>query len=386
MLFMSIKAFSETISETKPEMVLNFPAGDSSIQLGIDTIAHQFDTDKDYSANSILFTGSFFFILDNVNNRIVKYTSDFKFIDTIDCNSNGLIRTWISPPYLFAGYNSIGSNRLRNAFFFDYQKNKPACVPIDRINIAMPYALVERFGDTFYFQQRDGVYFGIKTTETDGKQTSIFINQTQLLHNFGLLNSNRYHLEGDLFFDHDQLISRAPKTVYRYFHNLRDFDPNYGDFINNCEFYPLPNGNYFFTAHREIWILSNTGKILQYSLLPKGSQTSGYTPSIDGYVYYLNADFDKGSTMLYRLGPFPELMLGYNGKVGICNDNNVNVRESSTVQSPIVARLSKGLPARILEMTKKPETIAGQTSVWLKIRLWDRTEGWVFGAFLDIPN
>ena len=49
-----------------------------------------------------------------------------------------------------------------------------------------------------------------------------------------------------------------------------------------------------------------------------------------------------------------------------------------------VTKLAKGTPVRILGQTDKPETIAGQKGLWYQVRLWDRTEGWVFGAFLDV--
>ena len=85
---------------------------------------------------------------------------------------------------------------------------------------------------------------------------------------------------------------------------------------------------------------------------------------------------------MYRIGPYQDLLLGKS----VVIDDHVNIRKDPSTQAAILMQIGRGTSVFVLGQTDKPETIAGKSAVWYHVRLWDRTEGWVFGAFLDIAK
>jgi len=75
---------------------------------------------------------------------------------------------------------------------------------------------------------------------------------------------------------------------------------------------------------------------------------------------------------------------------GRLNDGGVRLRLEPSTKGEILGTYPNKTGFRILERTGKEETIAGQKSDWVKVRLLDGKEGWFFGSFVhnlyDGPN
>jgi uncharacterized protein YgiM (DUF1202 family) len=76
--------------------------------------------------------------------------------------------------------------------------------------------------------------------------------------------------------------------------------------------------------------------------------------------------------------------MDYRSDSAVLNDSQVRLRDSPGIEGKILYKLSKGEIVRILDKSKKQETINGTTSFWYQVEDWDRLEGWVFGKYLDI--
>jgi hypothetical protein len=72
--------------------------------------------------------------------------------------------------------------------------------------------------------------------------------------------------------------------------------------------------------------------------------------------------------------------------LGILNDSHVRIRKSPNLQSEHIGYLYKDQRVQILEQTENTMKIGNMESVWYKIRAEDRTEGWVYGFFIDIAD
>jgi uncharacterized protein YgiM (DUF1202 family) len=239
------------------------------------------------------------------------------------------------------------------------------------------------------FQDFFGQYFGIDISGAEEGNSAELILEDDLKKIITSPKNIRYSFKDNFLLDRDILLSMASSTAFEYMSSLPFFDSKKYSYLSDSDFVPLPNGRFLYTDFRECWIFDTDGRPLEYTIFqnkPDYYKTSNFIPASDGYIYYLHADFKNQQTIVYRLGPYSELMLGYGGTGGIINDDHVNVRENPDTNSAVLTQVSKGTPARILDKTAKPETIGGQTTVWYNVRLWDRTEGWIFGAFLDIQK
>ncbi len=67
---------------------------------------------------------------------------------------------------------------------------------------------------------------------------------------------------------------------------------------------------------------------------------------------------------------------------GRTNDSGVRLRKGPTTKDEVIDTLPVKTGFRILERNGKQETINGKTSDWVKVRLLDGREGWMFGAFV----
>jgi hypothetical protein len=104
-------------------------------------------------------------------------------------------------------------------------------------------------------------------------------------------------------------------------------------------------------------------------------------------LYYLIAPPWKENTNYYTPveGLPAELVvirnhLSYFGRL---NDGGVRLRREPSTEAAIFGIYPIKTGFRILEKGATEETIAGQTSVWYKVRLLDGKEGWFFGAFVQ---
>jgi len=71
--------------------------------------------------------------------------------------------------------------------------------------------------------------------------------------------------------------------------------------------------------------------------------------------------------------------------IGIVNDNAVRIREQPSIESIVSGQLNQGLTVTVLGRSEKRMFLDGYDSYWLKIKT-DNTEGWVYGAFINLTN
>ena len=71
---------------------------------------------------------------------------------------------------------------------------------------------------------------------------------------------------------------------------------------------------------------------------------------------------------------------------GTINNTSVRVRSAPNTTGAVLTQLNRGARVKVLDRTDEEETIGGQTNYWYQVRLADRREGWVFGAFLDVSR
>jgi len=227
-------------------------------------------------------------------------------------------------------------------------------------------------------------FFGIKGLATSEEVKQTYLDDAAVRKLLADPRNTRYHVKGNLILDHGvPLIG----DVASFQENFRDK----GNWVGVLGLFPLrqvlANDLYFLSTIGSYYTVEASGTQIQKWVSPQPLEDNLYYsnmfPAPDGYIYQFRGDYKAGETRLYRIGPYPELKLDYHGKGGTINDDNVNLREESNTKSAAVTKLSKGTPVRIIDQTTKAETIAGQKGVWYQVRLWDRTEGWVFGAFLD---
>jgi len=68
---------------------------------------------------------------------------------------------------------------------------------------------------------------------------------------------------------------------------------------------------------------------------------------------------------------------------GRLNDGGVRLRSEPSTKGEVLGTFPNKTGFRILERTGKVETISGQTSDWVKVRLLDGKVGWFFAAYVD---
>jgi Bacterial SH3 domain len=382
--------FGQSSIEFLPEIVQVFSSGNNTNELGLQVKGGD---DTPGNAVGIFFSGDTSYILDSVNYRIL-----YKPIDTISnmksvystieiTDRKYLSRLWVDNQYIILGYNRVGPDSLYNTTIIlknyseisNFTLKQTESLP----NYEMYYYLC-RIGNILYFQSRTGKYFGISIE--NGSKKLVLLNEDELRGPFRKSNVDRYSWTDNYFFDHDQLLSGSSVNAYKYFSSMYKFDSEKYAFIQDMEYFALPNGLYSFISIRELYIFNKDGELLKHLVISEKSNSLPSTPlsiAPSGSVYYLYADFSKNETTLFRIGPLSELKLSYSGTGGTINDDHVNIRENPDIKSHVITQINRNTTIRILDETKKKETIGGQTSGWIKVRMWDRTEGWVFGAFID---
>jgi len=383
---MASVVFCQAKDEVIPEIAHSFSKGDGIDQLGL---LNGYVEDNYYAAGGLISDGNGFYIIDHLNSRILVLTNQFEYRREIKQNNYIPVgKIWFESNLIVGGLAGE-PNEFNNTFYINRSVDESTLILVRLSQFLKNYDRFEylcHIGKTLLFQDESGKYFGIDISGAEeGKEATLISNEK--LEKVLTAKTDRYYLNGDYFMDREQLLARAIPTVLEYMAGLSNFDSKTYSFLENCSYSPLPNGRFLFAASREFFIFDTDGKILQDIAIKNKNiynRSSDFSPAPDGFIYYLHPDFDNKQTLVYRLGPYPELMLGYGGTGGTINDDNVNVREQANTKSVVVARINKGMPARILDKTATPETIGGKTAVWYQVRLWDRTEGWVFGAFLDI--
>lgn len=389
----SISTFAQTTQIETSELVFTFPSGGGNGQLGlnIDRIG---DSENPSNAAGLLSDGQSWFIRDSVNRRIVITSSSFESLGQFPIGNVNFTRLWIDVDFVVGGMNGTGPDKFWNTTIIDRrgQIQKNVVLSFDGfLKNWEAYYYLFHVGNVLFFQRGNGNYFWV-TLGLDSPSTStkpqLFLNgnmQTELQKE----SPGRFYWSGLYLLDGNQLISRSSLMVFNFFKTLPNFDFEKFPFLPDLAYTPLPNGRSLFLSSREFFFFDKTGRSTSHYVLPvdaEYSPSSSLSPAADGYVYYFHVDKKNVETLLFRIGPFPELKLDYQGRGATLNDDNVNLREEASVKSAAVTKLAKGTPVRILNQTDKPETFAGQKDVWYQVRLWDRTEGWVFGAFLDVDK
>lgn len=411
-ILQSMILFGQSGFETKPELIHRFDGGEGPMQLGLRPLGEgASDQGETHFPMAISTDVSSFIILDNVNGRIVSLKSDFSQLNIQKGVDQGLIRIWSMPGGYILGRNISGSNQNRGIVAFD-ERHGFSVQPLDAVlasSSQYAFQFVARVTNVLIFQNIKDEYVGIEIIGTAGKNALSLISEQDLFKKLTNIDNNvlfsgrivKYKLENS-----EQLLSRSPQSLKTFFPNLKNFSNNeaidtlkragrknpqsvLAGILDSGEYYPLPNGSYVFYSARQLFVIGYDGTLLRYLLLPNEqdiSVDSTICPSADGIVYYLHADFQNNSSCLYGLGPFPEVRIGYNGIEGIVNDAQVNLRDLPSTKSNVITQIDKSTRLRVLDKTDKPEIVGGQTAVWYKVRLWDRTEGWMFGSFVDIQK
>ncbi len=366
------------------EVVASFPRGSGPNQLGLES---RLATSGEYlsEATGLGFDGNRFYVTDGVNSRILVLDNTCAPVASKPIERGVLANLWVDSSLIATGWNPAGPDKFWLTTIIDKKDFSKPPVTIEAEHFLKDYELygyLGLIGGIAYFQGENGEYFGVRINSNGALSSAEVVLENGLRHEFESVKQARFRWEGGQFFDHDQLISSSRKVFGPFLKGLPEFNVTSAGPYTSSRFFPLPNGNYLLTYAGSCRVFDTSGRkviteVLDYS-------ASQFAPSPDGYLYFLHPDYDNNKTDLMRLGPYPEVRLDYHGRGGTVNDDTVNLREEANVKSMAVTKLAKGTPVRILGQTDKPETIAGQKGLWYQVRLWDRTEGWVFGAFLDV--
>ena len=114
-----------------------------------------------------------------------------------------------------------------------------------------------------------------------------------------------------------------------------------------------------------------------------------YPISIDpaGRIYFFDADVNRKVYELKRVENTWWADLGVDKRtVGVVTENRVRIREKPNTAGAIVGYVYENEYAWVLDQSKETETIGGSTAPWMKVRMSDGREGWMFGAFIDIQK
>lgn len=371
----TVEVFPESVL-VEPEIVHTFSVGSLPNQLGkIGGSSVNTDAPPISGPQGIRFlSNGDLVILDNINRRLVRYSSDFSVL------SSTPVSVWLYQLSLDKGKAVgwyAGDSSLGKPFVADLTTNPPSLLEVNSSKLKSPnYSLLAIVESLLIFQYETGELFAVNLA--DKSQQLKFVGDQEIKKFLASRREPSYEVIGNTVTRDGQILSHESRSVFSFF-GKQDFASQ--------PFEALANGNYVFSSSDHVWVFGKQGQLLVDFGFPAHFEgmIGGPVSSPDGYVYFL--DFENAdSIQLFRVGQFSGLKLDYNGKGGTINDDSVNLREASSTKSIAVAKLNKNTQVRILAQTDKPETIAGRTGVWYRVRLWDQTEGWVFGAFLDVKK
>lgn len=104
-----------------------------------------------------------------------------------------------------------------------------------------------------------------------------------------------------------------------------------------------------------------------------------------GNILANGGTFEEGGKMFiapYVYAAWPEEYDGF--EYAAITGSGVRVRSAPSLQSQTLTQISYDI-VPVLEYSEKKETIDGQTHPWVKIRLPDDREGYVYGKFIASP-
>jgi hypothetical protein len=141
------------------------------------------------------------------------------------------------------------------------------------------------------------------------------------------------------------------------------------------------DGNWYWGDNTGAGVFSAEGDLIDYFMVDWQKYTLGW-PHVapNGDVFYLGRSSQWVS--LYRVRNVWDRTF----EVGVLSDRNVRVRRDPDTSAEIIVLLDKGVQLAVVGQTEERQTISGQTAPWLKVRLADAQEGWIFGAFVEIKN
>ena len=386
--------------ESIPDLVKTFPRGKRPDQLGLNVGPE--GPSIVGSASSILSDGLDFYLADTINGRILVLDSGFNTKRQIVSFDPDLTSFWMDSAYIVGGGISWGFDSFKNTFFVDRRaaSSSPIVIDIKPFPISSfmtKYRYVLHIGSVLVFQDMAGKYFGVDISPVSKAELPVYLPQDAVRKRLISSEHKRFSVQNDLFFDGTQLISGPADSTYRFLASLPDFDRSENQFDPTSSLLALANGNYLYFGENDGWkyqILSDSGKILESFHVDRGvffsdpyHHATFFQPAPDGYLYATSpGDEREEQTAIYRLGPFEELRLDFANRGAVVNDDHVNVREGPNTRASVLKQTVKGMPVRVISATAQSETIAGRTGVWYHLRFWDRSEGWVFGAFVDLSN
>ncbi|NNM55217.1 MAG: SH3 domain-containing protein [Spirochaetales bacterium] len=377
------------------ELVKSFPMGSDLNELGLQSLKG--DPDGSIFSSALMVDTHTKAILDGVNKRVVFYDSHWQptknqalFHDrgyNLTPTYDGLL-LWDA-----GGGAQITGGIEWVSFPLGTHKNVDLTLK-SFVESTQQYVFLFQYKDVLIFQNvaqsyppEKASYFGIRGLATTKDEPQTYLDDTQVRALLADPANTRYKVTGNIILDENQLVSVDGKSAGQFFSDrgAGKWTQNMGNLTRPAA---LANGNYWFANQYNVNILDSQGQSLVekqfFDHLVTDVTLSEFFPAPDGYLYQLRGDYAHKETRLYRIGPFPEIKLDYHGRGGTITEDHVNLRESPAIDGAIITQLDKGTPVRILDQTKKPQTIAGQTAIWYKVLLWDRTEGWMFGAFLGV--
>lgn len=112
--FVCVFSYSQTKKQVTPELVYVFETGKEKGQLGL---AEYQDPELILSSAAIIYNAKNYYILDNINGRLLKFSNTFIQIEENKNINSGLSRLWLDSNYLVGGLNMIGLIWQKKIFY-----------------------------------------------------------------------------------------------------------------------------------------------------------------------------------------------------------------------------------------------------------------------------
>jgi hypothetical protein len=125
---------------------------------------------------------------------------------------------------------------------------------------------------------------------------------------------------------------------------------------------------------------NQTKENLGYVALPKAIDPNGN-------IYFFDSDVKNSKFILSRIVNDWWKELSVTGRtMGAVNDNRVRLRDAANMGSKTIGYLYENEIVSIKQESSNVDTFEGKSSPWFQVLLSDGTNGWVFGAFIDIQK